>query len=162
MIELEVSIENGDWARLGGAEALARRAVDAAFAVASGAPREPVEISVLFTDDASVRELNRRWRGLDKPTNVLSFPASVPPAVEGPRPLGDLVLAWETVAREADEEGKALTDHVTHLLVHGTLHLLGYDHEAEHEGDDMEAREVEALARLGIDNPYRDVAAPPA
>jgi len=162
MTELEVIIEHGNWARLGDAEALARRAVEAAFAVAANGPREPVEISLLLSDDASVQDLNRRWRGLDKPTNVLSFPASAPPSPDGTRPLGDLVLAWETVAREAEEEGKPVADHVTHLVVHGTLHLLGYDHEIEHEAEAMEAREIEALARLGIGNPYRDMAARPA
>jgi probable rRNA maturation factor len=106
-----------------------------------------------------VQDLNRRWRGLDKPTNVLSFPASAPRSSDGIRALGDLVLAWETVAREAEQEGKPVADHVTHLVVHGTLHLLGYDHEIEHEAEAMEAREVEALARLGIANPYRDIAA---
>ncbi|HEX2725627.1 MAG TPA: rRNA maturation RNase YbeY [Beijerinckiaceae bacterium] len=159
MTELEVIIENGEWASLGDADALARRAVDAALAVAANAPRDPLEISVLLSDDASVRDLNRRWRGLDKPTNVLSFPASAPPLPGGARPLGDLVLAWETVAREAKEEGKLVADHLTHLVVHGTLHLLGYDHETEHEAETMEAREIEALARLGIANPYHDVAA---
>jgi probable rRNA maturation factor len=159
MTLLEVIIENGDWASLGDAEALATRAVDAAFAVAANPPRGPVEISLLLSDDASVQDLNRRWRGLDKPTNVLSFPASAPRSPDGTRALGDLVLAWETVAREAEQEGKPVADHVTHLVVHGTLHLLGYDHEIEHEAEAMEAREVEALARLGIANPYRDIAA---
>ena len=159
MTELEVIIESGEWASVGDAEALARRAVDAAFAVVANAPRDPIEISVLLSDDASVRDLNRRWRGLDKPTNVLSFPASAPAPPGGARPLGDLVLAWETVAREAKEEGKPVADHLTHLVVHGTLHLLGYDHETEHEAETMEAREIEALARLGIANPYHDVAA---
>jgi probable rRNA maturation factor len=159
MTLLEVIIENGDWASLGDAEALATRAVDAAFAVADNPPRGPVEISLLLSDDASVQDLNRRWRGLDKPTNVLSFPASAPRSPDGIRALGDLVLAWETVAREAEQEGKPVADHVTHLVVHGTLHLLGYDHEIEHEAEAMEAREVEALAHLGIANPYRDIAA---
>jgi probable rRNA maturation factor len=159
MTLLEVIIENGDWASLGDAEALATRAVEAAFAVADNPPRGPVEISLLLSDDASVQDLNRRWRGLDKPTNVLSFPASAPRSPDGIHALGDLVLAWETVAREAEQEGKPVADHVTHLVVHGTLHLLGYDHEIEHEAEAMEAREVEALARLGIANPYRDIAA---
>jgi probable rRNA maturation factor len=162
MTVIEVITENGDWSGLGDAEALVRQAVEAAFSVAANAPREAVEINVLLSDDASVRELNRRWRGLDKPTNVLSFPASAPPSPGGPRPLGDLVLACETVVREAEEEGKSFSDHATHLLVHGTLHLLGYDHEVEDEAEAMEAREVDALARLGIGNPYRDMAARPA
>ena len=101
----------------------------------------------------------RTWRGLDKPTNVLSFPGSGSPSPKGVRHLGDLALAFETLAREAAEEQKSLADHVTHLIVHGTLHLLGYDHEADADAEEMEALEVAALARLGIADPYRDMAA---
>ena len=82
-----------------------------------------------------MRALNRDWRGKDKPTNVLSFPAPPPPGAPGPRHLGDIVLAYETLAREAAAEGKALADHAAHLVVHGVLHLLGYDHEAEAEAE---------------------------
>ena len=159
MIELDIVTEAGDWETLGEAEALARAAVEAAFAVAKNAPSEPVELSLLLSDDAAVQELNRAWRGKDKPTNVLSFPAPEQPGVPGPRHLGDIVLAYETVVREAAEEGKSLHDHVLHLIVHGTLHLLGYDHELEVEAEIMEGLEIEALARLGVANPYRDLAA---
>jgi len=158
-IELDVIVEEGDWARLGDAEALTRRAVEAAFAVASDAPREASEISVLLTDDPSIQELNRQWRGKDKPTNVLSFPAPEQPGQPGPRPLGDIALAFETLARESQDESKAFADHFSHLVVHGTLHLLGYDHELEAEAEIMEALEVKALAALGIADPYRDKAA---
>lgn len=159
MIELDIVTEAGDWETLGEAEALARAAVEAAFAVAKNAPSEPVELSLLLSDDAAVQELNRAWRGKDKPTNVLSFPAPEQPGLPGPRHLGDIVLAYETVVREAAEEGKSLHDHATHLIVHGTLHLLGYDHELEVEAEIMEGLEIEALARLGVANPYRDLAA---
>jgi len=159
VIELDIVTEAGDWETLGEAEALARAAVEAAFAVAKNAPSEPVELSLLLSDDAAVQELNRAWRGKDKPTNVLSFPAPEQPGVPGPRHLGDIVLAYETVVREAADEGKSLHDHATHLIVHGTLHLLGYDHELEVEAEIMEGLEIEALARLGVANPYRDLAA---
>lgn len=158
-IELDVIVEEGGWARLDDPEALTRRAVEAAFAVASDAPREPSEISVLLTDDAHVRELNRDWRAQDKPTNVLSFPSPEQPGQPGPRHLGDIALAFETLVRESDDESKTLADHFSHLVVHGTFHLLGYDHELEAEAEIMEALEVKALAALGIADPYRDKAA---
>jgi probable rRNA maturation factor len=158
-IELDVIVEEGDWARLGDPEAFTRRAVEAAFTIASDAPRESTEISVLLTDDSSVQELNRQWRGKDRPTNVLSFPAPDQPGQPGPRLLGDIALAFETLVRESQDESKMFADHFTHLVVHGTLHLLGYDHELEAEAEIMEALEVKALAALGIADPYRDKAA---
>jgi probable rRNA maturation factor len=158
-IALDVIVEEGDWSSLGDPEALTRRAVESAFAIASDAPRDETEISVLLTNDAAVRDLNRTWRALDKPTNVLSFPAPEQPGLPGPRPLGDIAVAFETVTREAQAEAKTVQDHFTHLIVHGTLHLLGYDHELEAEAEIMEALEVKALAALGIADPYRDKAA---
>jgi probable rRNA maturation factor len=158
-IELDVIIAEGEWSRLGDPEALARRAVEAAFAAASDAPRESTEISVLLTDDVNIRNLNREWRGQDKPTNVLSFPAPDQPEQPGPRHLGDIALAFETLLHESESESKTLSDHFSHLVVHGTFHLLGYDHELEAEAEIMEALEVKALAALGIADPYRDKAA---
>ena len=120
----------------------------------------PVELSVVLTSDEKVRALNAEWRGKDKPTNVLSFPQAEPDELVGadtPGPelmLGDIVLARETCAREAEEKALRLPDHAAHLLVHGTLHLLGYDHMDDQTAEDMEAREVRALARLGLPNPY--------
>ncbi len=113
------------------------------------------EVSVLFADDAFVRDLNARWRGQDKPTNVLSFPAA-PENIPGPRMLGDIVLAYETVAREAREAGKTFEHHTAHLLVHGFLHLLGFDHETDDEAADMEARETRILETLDIPDPYAE------
>ena len=159
MIDLDVIRGPGDWARNADVETLARRAIDAALAAAGETPHSPIEVSLLLTDDAGMRELNRTWRGLDKPTNVLSFPGSGPSSPEGVRHLGDIALAFETVAREAAEEHKSLEDHIAHLIVHGTLHLLGHDHEADAEAEGMEALEIEALARLGIADPYRGMAA---
>ena len=106
------------------------------------------ELSILFTDDAHIRRLNAAYRGKDKPTNVLSFPQAGGPL------LGDVILASETVAKEAVLAQKPLKDHIAHLVVHGFLHLLGYDHEADEEAEAMEALERAALKRLGIEDPY--------
>jgi probable rRNA maturation factor len=159
VIDLDIMRGPGDWGRVPGLEAVAQRAIEAAFAVAPEAPPSPVELSLLLSDDAGVRELNRAWRGLNKATNVLSFPGSGAPIPDGVHHLGDIALAFETVAREAEAEGKSLADHMAHLIVHGVLHLLGYDHETDEEADAMEALETAALASLGIADPYRDMAA---
>ncbi len=156
VLELELSIEYEGWKNVEDLNALTLLAVSAAFEVTGGPPEEPVTISLLFADDAKIRTLNADWRDKDKPTNVLSFPAAHPPGLPGPQLLGDIVLAYETCAREAEEEGKTLVDHITHLIVHGTLHLLGYDHIDEAEAEEMEALEREALATLEIDDPYQD------
>ncbi len=158
MITLDIMIEAGDWSRLEDAEALAQKAAEAALAVTYEAD-EAFEASVMLTDDAQIRELNRTWRAKDKPTNVLSFPAPEQPGLSGPRHLGDIALAYETLVRESEEESKELAHHFAHLIVHGVLHLLGYDHEVEAEADIMEGLEVKALATLGIADPYRDMAA---
>jgi probable rRNA maturation factor len=147
-----------DWPRL--IEAAARAAIaESAYPALAEAAR-PVELSVVLTDDEQVRALNAEWRGKDKPTNVLSFPQAEPEeladvATPGPElMLGDIVLARETCAREAAEKDLPLAAHATHLMVHGTLHLLGYDHGDDDTANDMEAREIRALARLGLANPY--------
>lgn len=120
-----------------------------------------IEVSVRLTDDAEVQTLNREYRQKDKPTNVLSFPMVQPDLLEGLANsddgevlLGDIVLARETCAREAEEKSVAFADHATHLIVHGTLHLLGYDHQGDSEAEAMEALERAILATLGIDDPY--------
>ena len=158
MIDLAVEIEAGDWSRLGDAEALCRRAADAALAVLPDRPAGDLAATLLLTDDAAVRELNRRWRGQDKATDVLSFPTPALLESSGrrgvPRELGDIALACETVEREARDEGRSLADHASHLVVHGLLHLLGLDHGTDREAAIMEGLEIEALARLGIADPY--------
>ena len=158
MIDVDILVADERWSRAGDLQALARRSVETAVSVAPNAPVGDIEVGVALTDDAAVHELNRDWRGKDKPTNVLSFPAP-PTTSPGPRPIGDIALAYETVARESMDEGKSLADHAAHLLVHGTLHLLGYDLESDSEAEIMEALEVEALARMGLRDPYEGVAA---
>jgi probable rRNA maturation factor len=120
------------------------------------------EVGVLLADDARVRALNRDYRGQDRPTNVLSFPTGevTAPVPGGPVLLGDVVVALETTRQEAGRDGKALGDHLAHLVVHGTLHLLGHDHEDDGEAEAMEALERELLAGLGIADPYRVEASP--
>tara|TARA_R110000850_G_scaffold65335_1_gene146250 strand:+ start:101 stop:607 length:507 start_codon:yes stop_codon:yes gene_type:complete len=148
-------------------EERAAEAVAAALALtpfASLAQAAPlVEVAVRLTDDAEVQTLNRDFRGKDKPTNVLSFPQVQDDLLEGLANsddgeilLGDIVLARETCTREAEEKAISIADHATHLIVHGTLHLVGYDHGDEASAGAMEALEVKALASLGIANPYAD------
>ncbi|MGB3389762.1 MAG: rRNA maturation RNase YbeY [Pseudaminobacter sp.] len=153
-IEIDVSIEAGNWPEAADLEHLARNAVESAMAEA-GVPAGHSELSLVFSDDAAVQALNAEWRGKDKPTNVLSFPAF--PYLRGaelPPMLGDIVLAFETVRREAELEEKPLEHHISHLVIHGFLHLLGYDHESDEEAEEMEAVERRALARLAIPDPY--------
>jgi probable rRNA maturation factor len=136
---------------------IVREAVAAALQEAAEAAPDRAEVSVLLADDDWLRTLNRTWRNQDKPTNVLSFPAMEPGEVaHGSRPvlLGDIAIALETVLREAGAEGKAPAAHLAHLVVHGTLHLLGHDHETDGEAALMEGTEALALARLGIADPY--------
>lgn len=140
--------------------ALARAELDGA--VETALPPPPLELAVVLSDDAEVRALNRDYRDRDAPTNVLSFPhggGSLQAAVEGePFLLGDVILARETVLREAAAAGKPPAAHLSHLVVHGVLHLLGYDHQNDDEAARMEAHEVALLAGLGIDDPYRATA----
>lgn len=158
MIALEIEAEDPRWDAIPDRDGLLRRAADAALAVLPDPPDGDFAVTLLLADDAALRELNGAWRGKDAPTNVLSFP-SPPMAPPGePVPLGDVALAYETVAREASQEGKTLADHVAHLVVHGVLHLLGHDHVEEAEAEEMERLEALALARLGIADPYRAAA----
>ncbi len=143
---IEVEIEADDWSlTLPDTEAVATRAVEAALGTVQG------DVVVLLTDDAAVRDLNARFRDKDRPTNVLSFPA---PESAAPH-LGDLVLAFGVCRDEAAAQGKTLADHLSHLVVHGVLHLLGRDHEDDAEAEAMEAEERTILAGIGISDPYR-------
>jgi len=162
---LEIALDaDQEWDSSRFSEQLVRRAAEAAIAE-SAFPQlaefgRTVELSVRLTGDEQVRTLNAHWRGKDKPTNVLSFPMAEErelreESLAGTELLlGDIILARGVCGTEAKEKGVSLKSHATHLIVHGTLHLLGYDHEDERDAADMEAREVRALNRLGIANPY--------
>ncbi|HYU95233.1 MAG TPA: rRNA maturation RNase YbeY [Sphingomicrobium sp.] len=162
---LEIALDaDEEWDSSRPWEPLVRKAAEAAIAESAfpdlADSDRAIEMSVTLTGDEAVRALNAKWRGKDKPTNVLSFPMADDldferSNVAGPELLlGDIILAHGVCAAEAAEKGVSFEQHATHLLVHGTLHLLGYDHQEDAQASDMEAREVKALARLGIANPY--------
>jgi probable rRNA maturation factor len=141
------------------AEAVIQRAIATAAEIADAEIGE-AELAVMLTDDTGIRTLNQNWRGIDKPTNVLSFPALAPTGPAGPddapRMLGDIAIAYETTRTEADDEQKPFAHHLSHLAVHGFLHLIGYDHEKDDDAEAMESLESEILAQLGIPDPYAD------
>lgn len=151
-IDADISVECERWHELGDLEILAKRAIDATCTEVQPDLPEGAEVSLLFCDDQRIQELNRDWRGMDKPTNVLSFPSNAGPAHAGI--LGDIAVAYETVKRESDDEGKTLSDHLSHMIVHGFLHLLGFDHETDQEAEEMEDAERRSLAHLGVSDPY--------
>jgi probable rRNA maturation factor len=159
----EVLVVAECWQSEPDAEAVIQRAVaTAAEIVDSGlnADLGEAELAVMLTDDSGIRTLNNNWRGIDKPTNVLSFPALPPTGGGGPddapRMLGDIAIAYQTTRAEADDEQKPFDHHLSHLAVHGFLHLIGYDHEKDDDAEAMEALETEILAQLGIPDPYAD------
>jgi len=155
----EVLVVAECWQTEPGAEAVIYRAVAAAADMVDAGIGE-AELAVMLTDDAGIRTLNSNWRGIDKPTNVLSFPALPPTGPAGPddapRMLGDIAIAYETTRKEADDEQKPFDHHLSHLAVHGFLHLIGYDHESDGDAETMETLEQEILAQLGIPDPYAD------
>lgn len=156
MIEIDIAVEAGDWPDEEALRKLSERAVAATLAEIGAGDDVDGELSLLFTDDARMRVLNRDWRGKDKATNVLSFPAvQIAPGDPLPPMLGDIVLARETVFSESELEEKPFEHHLTHLIVHGLLHLAGHDHENDADAETMEALERAALARLAIPDPYR-------
>lgn len=166
-IEIDIAVQDPGWESLSpDCEALIERAIHAVFAtcpVALGLLRDDVmpELSVVLANDDLVRMFNRDYRDKDKPTNILSFAQLdeadgwTAPDTRGPCALGDLILARETIVREAAEAEKPLNDHLTHLIIHGTLHLLGYDHMEDEEAEAMESLEIRILKGLGIENPYQ-------
>ena len=162
-LDIQISIEEGAWpseerladmsARVLGAAADYLRKTEKQPFPKTGAP----EVSLVFTNNAEIRGINAEWRSQDKPTNVLSFPAFplTPGKMPGPM-LGDIIFAEETLTREAGELGKSFDDHLTHLMVHGFLHLFGYDHMEDEEAEKMEGLETRILAGLGLSDPYGD------
>jgi probable rRNA maturation factor len=155
----EVLVVADCWRHEPDAEAVIQRAI-AAAAETVGQDVGKAELAVMLTDDAGIRTLNSNWRGVDKPTNVLSFPALQPTGAsredDAPRMLGDIAIAYQTMRKEADDEQKPFDHHLSHLAVHGFLHLIGYDHETDDDAEAMETLEAEILAQLGIPNPYAD------
>jgi probable rRNA maturation factor len=148
-IQVAVSRQSTVWKRAPEAESVIRTAIVAA---AGHVGSSTADVSVALVSDRKIQALNRSWRGVDRPTNVLSFPATrTHPADTF---LGDIALAYETIAAEADSEGKPFPDHLSHLAVHGFLHLIGYDHGTEREAESMETLERAVLAELGIPDPY--------
>jgi len=159
-MELDCAVE-APWPTATDWEALVSKAADAAARVATELANPRLSVSLLFADDAEVHELNREWRGKDKPTNVLSFPMLersellALPGEGPPELLGDIALSLETCTREAAEKAVPLEQHATHLIVHGLLHLAGHDHETSpKDASAMEALEIKALALMGIEDPY--------
>jgi len=167
---VEVNVEAAQW---GDPAAMIESAVGATLRHLGHDPAA-FEVSVLACDDARIRTLNAQFRGQDRPTNVLSWPAEdlsaetagglpgppAPGTADDPSELGDIALAHETCAREAAEQGKRLPDHAAHLVVHSVLHLLGYDHEHSEDGHLMEKTETAILAQMGITNPYEALDGP--
>jgi probable rRNA maturation factor len=148
--KIDVLVRSALWKEKRAIKSLIRRAV---MAAASALSTSGAELAIVLSDDSAIRLLNRDWRGIDRATNVLSFPTGNP---NGQPPLiGDIVLAYETIAREARDERKPFAHHVAHLAVHGYLHLLGYDHERAKDAEVMERLEREILRRLAIPAPYR-------
>jgi probable rRNA maturation factor len=150
-LAIDVLVQSPLWDAQPSAERTLRQAIETAAAQIGAAPGE---VSVVLTDDAAIRALNRQWRNIDKATNVLSFPAGKSAADSSPAMLGDIVLAYETVARECGGEGRVFLHHLAHLGVHGFLHLIGYDHQTDAEADSMERLESAILAKLGMPDPY--------
>ncbi len=161
-IEIQISVEEGPWPDEEALLSLSERVIGTAARhlvreQGQPFPAAPPELSLVFTDDSSIRAINAEWRGQDKPTNVLSFPAFPVEPGDMPGPmLGDIIMAHETLAREAVELGKPFDDHLTHLLVHGFLHLFGYDHMETDEAEEMEGLETRILSELGLSDPYGD------
>jgi len=162
-IRIAISIPNAAWlGRVPDARARCRRLAQAALAAGGAAdrlgPDQSAELSLVLGDDALLRQLNREFRGLDKPTNVLSFAimdSKDQPLARPIVPLGDVAIAYETTASEARQQGKTLSAHLSHLVVHGILHLLDYDHLAKAQAKEMESLETAVLARFGLSDPYR-------
>jgi len=152
-LDVEVMRHDSAWTERNVSDAAIKLAAHAAFTLSPPAKTACYELTIVLTDDEESRQLNRTWRDKDQPTNVLSFPAGDMPDTTL---LGDIVIALETTAAEAADRGIPLADHVSHLVVHGTLHLLGHDHLDDAEAERMEDLERQALASLGITDPYAD------
>ena len=148
--QIDIQVQSPLWE----AQPLAEKTVrDAVREAASTLSTKEAEVSILLTNDSAIARFNRDWRGIDKPTNVLSFPASGA-AGNGGRLLGDIVIAYETLERECDDENRIFLHHLAHLTVHGFLHLVGYDHRTETQAEEMERLESKIMIRLNMPDPY--------
>lgn len=153
---LDIRAPSALWRSLPHVRALARETIRACATECGLNPSQGWGVSLCLIDDAEMRALNAQWRGVDQPTNVLSFPATPRERACDSPMLGDIALAYETLAREADDLGFPLSDHYRHLLAHGFLHLIGYDHQTDKDAERMEALEKRILAHLGVGDPYAD------
>ena len=151
-VEVDIIVSAPAWEAIADLDALTERVVRQCVATSGVRLASDCEVSVSFCDDATIRALNARWRRQDKPTNVLSFPT--PGAPQAKPLLGDIVIAYETVAREAREHDRKLPDYVAYMVIHGFLHLIGYDHEVRAEAETMEALEQRVASALGLSDPY--------
>jgi probable rRNA maturation factor len=150
-VKIEIVVRSARWQKHRSAKAIVKKAV---LAAARAVSTRPAELAIVLTDDSAIQALNRNWRGKDAPTNVLSFPAAPGKARAASPYIGDIVIAHQTVVREAAAEGKRFDHHLAHLALHGFLHLLGHDHENDRDADRMERLERDILGRLGIPDPY--------
>jgi probable rRNA maturation factor len=151
-LKIDVLVDSSLWTEPGKMRSVVRRAIAQAATTQSTSGSE---LAIVLTDDSAIRQLNRLWRGIDAPTNVLSFPAAATQVGDEPAHLGDIVLAYQTIAREARAERKPLVHHVAHLTVHGYLHLMGYNHDRDDDAEVMEQAERDILRCLAIPDPYR-------
>jgi probable rRNA maturation factor len=149
---VDIQVQSPLWQAEPTAKQTVREAVAAAAATLSTAAGE---VGILLTDDKAIRALNKQWRGIDKPTNVLSFPAAVTKAsIDAKKFFGDIVIAYETLKRECDDEDRVFLHHLAHLTVHGFLHLIGYDHQVDAEAEEMEGLESKIMAHMQLPDPY--------
>ena len=158
-IEIDIDVQNSDWkTNIQNIENLTRSAIDNALSIAMDSHQQ-MEISIVLSDDIFIQNLNKTYRQKDAPTNVLSFPMTEIEDFEESTPfisLGDIIVSFDTIKRESDEQNKPIEHHYIHMLVHGCLHLLHFDHENDEDAEIMESKEIEILEQLGIKNPYED------
>lgn len=158
-IEIDIDIQNPNWkTSIGDIENITRSAIEKALSMATDV-RPQMEISIVLSDDVFIQNLNKAYRHKDKPTNVLSFPMTEVQDIQETSPfvsLGDVIVSFDTIKRESEEQNKPLEHHYIHMLVHGCLHLLHFDHEDNEDAEIMESKEIEILEQLGVKNPYED------
>ena len=158
-IEIDIDIQNPNWkTSIGDIENITRSAIEKDLSMATDV-RPQMEISIVLSDDVFIQNLNKAYRHKDKPTNVLSFPMTEVQDIQETSPfvsLGDVIVSFDTIKRESEEQNKPLEHHYIHMLVHGCLHLLHFDHEDNEDAEIMESKEIEILEQLGVKNPYED------